>query len=77
MLLGKSAKRQVIKRSITELPRPEALRSADLADLSGWGAGLLDARGSAQATAQASALAGVAGILGLHSDDDSEEDVDL
>ena len=32
---------QVIKRTITELPRPEALRNADLADLSGF-AGLLD-----------------------------------
>ena len=38
-------------------------------------AGLLDARGSAQASSQATALAGVAGLLGLHdSDDDSDDD---
>ena len=36
--------------------------------------GLLDARASAQASVQASAMAGVAGILGLYSDDDEEED---
>ena len=37
-------------------------------------AGLLDARASAQSSLQANKLAGVAGMLGLHSDDDDSDD---
>ena len=59
------------------LRQEEADKSALVISL--WRAatsGLLDARGSATASAQASSLAGVAGILGLYSDDDDDDDDD-
>ena len=57
------------------LREEEAEKSALVISL--WRAartGLLDARASAQASVQANKLAGVAGMLGLHSDDDDSDD---
>ena len=61
---GPPARRAAISSSCGSSPRVEDATTA----------GLLDARTSAQASAQANALAGAAGMLGLHSESDDDDD---